>query len=97
MKVKFVLIGAGIAGAAVPLLFSTASRLGYHFFGSTIDLVLWPSSILLMNEQETPESPLSYVFGVSVLANVVYYGIVACLAWATLMLVRRILERHDRN
>ncbi|MEN3368998.1 MAG: hypothetical protein V7609_1141 [Verrucomicrobiota bacterium] len=96
MKIKAVIAAAGIAGAVIPSAFFGASRLGLYFFGSTFDLILWPSSILLMGEQEVPESLLSYRLVVSVLLNVVYYVAVAAIACGVIVVVQRFFHRARR-
>ena len=84
-RLKVVLIVAAFLGVFVAAAFFVASVSGVHFFGSVLDLCLWPSSMLLMaTEGHGRDLFASVVLVVSVAANAVYYCIVATVLWCLL-------------
>jgi len=93
-RLTFVLLAAAILGVAVPAVFLAASWSGHYFFGSTFDLCLWPTSIMLMaTENHGRDLFANSVLVVSVLANVVYYSLIASLLWCVLRIGRAALAR----
>ena len=80
-KFRFVVLAASILGVFVPVGFYIASHFGY-FFGSTFDLCLWPTSIILMaTETHGHDLFATGVLIASIAANVLYYFVILTLVW----------------
>ena len=86
------LCGWALAGLLVPVVLLLRWQLFDHSFGD-LELVLWPSSFILMGLQgPKPDRVLIVeVYAIAVAANVMLYFIVGLLTW---LLASPILRRH---
>jgi hypothetical protein len=81
----------GLAGLVVPVVLLLRSYLFDHSFGE-VELILWPSSFILMALEGPPERlVIVVVYAIAIAANVLLYSIVGVLGW---MLLDPILRRH---
>ncbi len=73
---------------SIGLLVPVALILRWKFLGSTfgqIELILWPSSILLMGlEGQNSTFTIILVYAMDIVANVVLYCIIGLLIWPAL-------------
>ena len=87
-KFRFVILAAVILGVGIPIGFYTVSRFGYSF-GSTLDLCMWPTSIILMaTETHGHDWFATKILGLSVAGNVLYYFIILTFIWCVAWVLR---------
>lgn len=82
LKLKWIILAGAILGLLVPVAFLLVTKYGHYFLGSTFDLYLWPSAIMLMGtENHGYDSYALGVLGYSIFLNVLYYSLIATLFW----------------
>jgi hypothetical protein len=81
-KFRSVLLAAAILGVSVPAGFFVARHFG-HFFGTTLDLCLWPTSIILMaTEMHGNDLFAKGLLAMSIFGNVLYYLFLLTFLWS---------------
>ena len=80
-KFRFVILAAALLGVCVPVGFYIAGRFGY-FFGNTLDLCMWPTSIILMaTETHGHDWFATKLLVLSIAGNVLYYVVIFTFIW----------------
>jgi hypothetical protein len=81
----------GFAGLLIPVVL----LLRWYFFDHsfrTLELVLFPSSIVLMALEGPPDRlVIAVVYAIAITANVVLYAIIGLLSW---LLLSPVIRRH---
>ena len=81
----------GFAGLLIPVVL----LLRWYFFDHsfrTLELVLFPSSVVLMALEGPPDRlVIAVVYAIAITANVVLYAIIGLLSW---LLLSPVIQRH---
>jgi len=86
--------GWGLAGLVVPAVLLLRWYFFDHSFGE-VELILWPSSFILMTLEGPPERlTIVVMYTIAIAANVLLYSIVGLLGW---MLLAPILRPHTEK
>ena len=81
-KLKWILLAGATLGLLVPMAFLLRTEYGHYLFGSTLDLCLFPSSIMLMATENHGHDLFALsVLAFSIFLNVLYYSLIAVLLW----------------
>jgi hypothetical protein len=81
-KLKWMLLAGATLGLLVPIAFLLRTEYGHYLFGSTLDLCLFPSSIMLMaTENHDHDLFAQSILAYSIFLNVLYYSLIATLLW----------------
>jgi hypothetical protein len=82
LKLKWILFAGATLGLLVPMAFLLRTEYGHYLFGSTLDLCLFPSSIMLMATENHGHDLFALgILAYSLFLNILYYSIIATLLW----------------